>query len=114
MFQPQARQTSTAARSQHFRRAARAARLAMGGRWGRLSTVFHPRCPGDKLVRSSMDTVTRLRKSAQLSALLGRLRIRLESTCESLRIPPDGARAVVMWGGGKDSTLALILASALS
>ncbi len=62
-----------------------------------------------------MEIIERLRESSpRLAALAERRALQLETECGRTGTAPRDARLVVMWGGGKDSTLALVLSAVVS
>jgi hypothetical protein len=62
-----------------------------------------------------MDIVAQIEECIPvLGKLVRRRAVALESECTRIGISPSSAQLAVMYGGGKDSTLALILSSAIS
>jgi hypothetical protein len=53
-------------------------------------------------------------QSAELARFVEGRAAALEAQCREIGVQPKDARLVVMWGGGKDSTLAVILTKAVS
>lgn len=60
-----------------------------------------------------MDLLSKLTRYGRLKSLAESRAGDLEAACSRMRIPVRDARLLVMWGGGKDSTLALLLSKAV-
>jgi hypothetical protein len=70
---------------------------------------------GEGSSRIQMRLFTQVQHGSEALGCLAELRAQnLELQCAEMGIASRDARLVVMWGGGKDSTLALILATAVS